>query len=111
MLASLFGSASHRNRRHGDRSPFSSPYTAHQTSPETPRSHRRLQRRRIAADYDDTDITEEEDDALHEEEEDVGDEDGGEDEGNLGESTPLLPIFSAAHLGIPPCASLIESRS
>lgn len=100
MLASLFGTGSQRKRHHGDRSPFSSPYTAHQTSPVATRHERRFQRRRIAADYDETDITEEEDDEPEEEEENNDNEDGEDDEDGLGETTPLLPIFSAAHLGL-----------
>ena len=89
-------------RQHGERSPFSSPYTALPSSPVAVRRSSLEERRRPAADFDnDTspgptnridEEDEEDEDVDHEEEEDV-DEDGG------GEMSPLLPIFSAAHLG------------
>lgn len=101
MLSSLFGTGSQRNRRHGDRSPFSSPFTVQHLSPESARRSSLYQRRRPAADYDDTESTEdEEDEEFDEDAEDyVEEEDNEGDEDGLGESTPLLPIFSAAHLG------------
>ena len=87
-----------RSRVHRDRSPFSSPFTAAQISPEGARRSFPNERRRAAADYNSE--NEDEDDAIEEEDEEGGDGNEGEDdEDGLGEATPLLPIFSAAHLG------------
>lgn len=84
-------------RQRGDRSPFSFPNAGDATSPLLgARNSGQEDHRRPAADYDndgpldDHDVEESDEDA--EEDEDDVDEDGG-----LG--TPLLPIFSAAHLG------------
>ncbi|EHL00225.1 hypothetical protein M7I_3856 [Glarea lozoyensis 74030] len=78
-----------------------------QSSPIVARRERQI--RHATADWTETeaedDITEDEEDEDNannvteevdeEDAQDDGDEDGGEDE----EDTPLLPIFSAAHLG------------
>lgn len=118
MLSSLLGpSKGTPTRPRGERSPFSSPFTS---SPEATRRSQANERRRTAAGYDtsndpdnettsDADDEEEgaEDDDEEEEEEeedaeDEDDEDEDEDEGDedgAGDTTPLLPIFSAAHLG------------
>ena len=84
-------------RQRGDRSPFSSPYAGDASSPLLGGRHDGLEdHRRPAADYDHDGPPDgrddEESDEDAEEDEDEVDEDGG-----LG--TPLLPIFSAAHLG------------
>lgn len=85
-------------RHRGDRSPFSSPYAGGaSSSPLLGPTHGELEdHRRPAADYhgeraEEHDATGESD-VDAEEDEDEADEDGG-----LG--SPLLPIFSAAHLG------------
>ena len=85
-------------RHRADRSPFSSPYAGGaSSSPLLGPTHGELEdHRRPAADYRDErpeehDVTGESD-VDAEEDEDEADEDGG-----LG--SPLLPIFSAAHLG------------
>ena len=89
-------------------SPFSSPYSNIQASPIAARRSSLEERRRPAAKFDHVlspepaDRIEEED----EDEEDQDDQDAGEDdqdeesnEDEAGELSPLLPIFSAAHLG------------
>lgn len=86
-------------RPRGDRSPFSSPYAGNASSPLLAGRHDGLEdHRRPAADYDHDgppdEHDDEESDGDAEEDEDEVDEDGG-----LG--SPLLPIFSAAHLGNP----------
>lgn len=100
MLSSLLRPQKGR-RRVEQHSPFSSQY-ADQSSPITAR-YQRLEARRATADFTETELEDEntedepdeEDDAAGGEEEEIDeeeDEDGDED-------TPLLPIFSAAHLG------------
>lgn len=98
MLSSLsrFGGKSHQ---HGDRSPFSSPYSGVNSTPIAARRTSLEGRRRPAADFD-RDLSpapasriDEEDEEVEEEEEEEDHEDGAE------ETSPLLPIFSAAHLG------------
>ena len=106
MLASIFGtSKQHKQANRDHRSPFSSPYTTI-TSTLGARRSEPNERRRIAADFDAQDLDDgedaAEDDRLLEEEEDTEEEQEeeeveGEDED--GDNTPLLPIFSAAHLG------------
>lgn len=87
-----------------DRSPFSSsPYTNLLASPIAARRSTLEERRRPAAKYAQhlspgpTEDREEESDELGGEQE----EEEEEDEENAGESSPLLPIFSAEHLGMP----------
>lgn len=88
-----------------DRSPFSTPYTGLLSSPAAARRSSLEERRRPAADFDhgllpnmDGKIDGEPQD---EEQDQVDDEDQNEDTGEDGynDMTPLLPIFSAAHLG------------
>ena len=93
-----------RTQRGGERSPFSSPNSNLHASPVAVRRGSLEERRRPAAIFrqgispgpastvDDQDQEEE-----NEEEEDQGDE---LDEDEPGEQSPLLPIFSAAHLGM-----------
>ena len=106
MLSSFLGpSKGTPTRPRGDRSPFSSPFTS---SPEAIRRSQANERRRPAADYDTSDNENasgsEDEEEQDEEDEDEDDEDEEEeeeeeDEDGAGEITPLLPIFSAAHLG------------
>ncbi|KKY27003.1 putative cation channel family [Phaeomoniella chlamydospora] len=123
-LSTLFNtSRSRRKRRNRARSPFSSPYTTI-TSPIAARRTQINERRRIARDYDASNYDEDEDeddlreidrlldldeesdeDEHNDEEEDVEDED---EDGN-GDVTPLLPIFSAAHLDSLPVYNLTHS--
>lgn len=108
MLPNLSRFGGH-GRRNGERSPFSSPFSGLLATPVAARRSSLEERRRPAADFDrdlsptparrieeeDEDAEEEDDDVAHEpaEEEEESDEDGA------GETSPLLPIFSAAHLG------------
>ena len=93
-------------RPRGERSPFSSPHTALLSSPIAARRGALEERRRPAANFNadaspapDIRIDEEEDEDEPEEEED----EGGFDEDGQGDTTPLLPLFSAAHLGLLAC--------
>jgi hypothetical protein len=95
-----------------ERSPFSSPY---EPSVSTRRGQR-YERRRVDEDRDSTETSAEEED--DEEENDNGDDadesggdedDGSSDEDGLGESTPLLPIFSAQHLDALPVYNLTHT--
>ena len=99
MLSNLRRSKG-RSRR--DRSPFSSPHTGLLASPVAARRSSLEERRRPAGDFNHdvspgTRIAGEED---PEEDDEVEEEDEELDEDGDGETTPLLPIFSAAHLGI-----------
>lgn len=92
-----------RGRPRGERSPFSSPYTALLSTPVAARRGSLEERRRPAANFNvdaspapEIKIDEEED----EDEPEEGVEDQELDEDGEGEASPLLPIFSAAHLGI-----------
>lgn len=92
-----------KGRAHKEKSPFSSPYTGLLSSPVAARRGSQEERRRPAADFDQDvppslagkiDDEQEEEARNNEEEQDEDtDEDGDE------EMSPLLPIFSAAHLG------------
>ena len=95
----------HPHPHHGNKSPFSSPYSGLVPTPVAARRSSLEERRRPAADFDhdispgpfsriDEEDEEEEDARVYEDEVDEQDEDGAE------ETSPLLPIFSAAHLGI-----------
>ncbi|KAL8712960.1 MAG: hypothetical protein Q9220_002819 [cf. Caloplaca sp. 1 TL-2023] len=108
-----------RNRQHGERSPFSSPYSGVQSSPVAARRSSLEERRRPAADFD-RDLSlgpaspiEEEDEDFdqldNEDDEQEEDEDEDEDEDGAGETSPLLPIFSAAHLDALPVYNLTHS--
>ena len=88
MLSSLLRPK--KSRLIADRSPF---------SPVGTRRGLFNERRRATADYDDTEAPGDEHE-IEDDEQDVYEEyEGDEDEDGLEESTPLLPIFSAAHLG------------
>lgn len=91
-----------KGRPRGERSPFSSPYTALLSTPIAARRGSLEERRRPAANFDadaspapHITIDEGEDD----QESDQDEEDEDLDEDGEGETSPLLPIFSAAHLG------------
>ena len=93
-----------RGRPQAERSPFSSPYAALVSSPVGARRGSLEERRRPAANFN-ADVSPAPDIKIdeHEEEEELEDEDEGDvDEDGEGDTTPLLPIFSAAHLGILP---------
>jgi hypothetical protein len=100
MLSSLLRPK--KTRRREEHSPFSSRYD-NQSSPIAQRQQR-LGVRHATADFTETELddenTEEEDDDedVGEQERDEEDDDGEEDEDGH-DDTPLLPIFSAAHLG------------
>lgn len=101
MLSSFTSLGKGRHRE--ERSPFSSPYTALLSAPVAARRTSLEERRRPAAEFNQDvspGVTGKIDEEREEEEEGDGqdadddlDEDGDED------MTPLLPIFSAAHLG------------
>ncbi|KAI9821900.1 MAG: hypothetical protein M1827_002482 [Pycnora praestabilis] len=102
MLSSLLRPKKARPR--ADRSPFSSPY-ATESSPGAAGQPTIEARRRPAADYNDEAAesggVNEEDEAL--------DEITEEDEDGDGDATPLLPIFSAAHLDAIPAYHLTHA--
>jgi hypothetical protein len=107
MLSSLLRPKRNRQRVQ-EHSPFSSPYVD-QSSPIVARRER-IAARHASADFT---ATEGEEDEITEDE-DI--EEGGEDEEAVEddnedgeEDTPLLPIFSAAHLGLSCCPWLIPS--
>lgn len=95
------------NPQHGRRSPFSSPFSGLHSTPLAARRSSLEERRRPAADFDHdlspnttSRIDEADDDDDEEDEEQLNEhEDEGLDEDGAGETSPLLPIFSAAHLG------------
>jgi len=92
-----------KGRSRKDRSPYSSPRTGLPESPVAARRDPREERRRPARNFDYEAspapvVTIEEEGP--EEDDDVEDEDEEMDEDGDAETTPLLPIFSAAHLGI-----------
>jgi hypothetical protein len=104
MLSSLLRPKRSRRVEH---SPFSSRFDE-QSSPIVER-RKRLNARYASADFTETDQDDEEtEEDEDEEEEEEGDEDGDEldedddddDDEDGDEDTPLLPIFSAAHLGM-----------
>lgn len=110
MLSSLFRLAG-RDRQHRDRSPFSSPYSGRLSTPVAARRSSLEERRRPAAVFNQdispapaSPINEEdedgdEDEDIEEEDNNQDDEEAEDDEDAAGETSPLLPIFSAAHLG------------
>jgi hypothetical protein len=103
----MFPNLSRRSKAPKDRetSPFSSPYSNIQASPIAARRSSVEERRRPAAKFDPVispgpvDRIEEEDQDDDEGQEE--NEDGDINEDDAGEMSPLLPIFSAAHLGNP----------
>lgn len=115
----MFPTVSRRSKGSQEKrpSPFSSPYSNIQASPIAARRSSVEERRRPAAIFNHLlspaaeDRIEEED--LDDEEGEEPDEDVNEDEegdgdineDDAGETSPLLPIFSAAHLGMK-CACL-----
>ncbi|KAG9233348.1 integral membrane channel protein [Amylocarpus encephaloides] len=110
MLSSLLRPKKARQRVE-EHSPFSSPYPEPDYSPIVARRERQI--RHATADWTETEADddeeenteegEEEDNGLHEDQDDEG-EDGDGDE-----STPLLPIFSAAHLDSLPVYNLTHA--
>ena len=101
MISSLLRPKRGRTAREGDRSPFSSPYSGLRSSPVATRRPPAEERRRAGADFDNDDATNRQDDIDEEDEDHVDQEDeADEDEDGHGETTPLLPIFSAVHLGV-----------
>ncbi|KAL9607743.1 MAG: hypothetical protein Q9167_007373 [Letrouitia subvulpina] len=101
-MLSSFSRLGKDRRLHGDKSPLSSPYSGLQSNPLAARRGSLVERRRPAADFD-HDISpglanrideedEEDEEAAFERQDEDEDEDGVE------ETSPLLPIFSAAHL-------------
>ena len=111
MLSSLLRPKKGRSRVEEQReqhSPFSSHYDG-QSSPILERTKRLNARRHATADFTETelddDITEEEDEdeeiGEEDEDDDNGDDGDGQDDEDGHEDSPLLPIFSAAHLGKP----------
>ena len=92
-----------RIQRGGERSPFSSPNSNLHASPVAARRSSLEERRRPAAKFahgippDPTNSIDDED--QEEEDGEVEDQEEESDEDEAGELSPLLPIFSAAHLG------------
>jgi hypothetical protein len=106
MLSSLLRPK--KSRLIGDRSPFSSPYTGEPTSPVATRRGFQNERQRASADFEETEAEDDEDEADDDEEAIEDEDEGEEDEDGVGESTPLLPIFSAAHLGTEAPTSVVK---
>jgi hypothetical protein len=102
MLSSLLRPKKPRQRVE-EPSPFSSPYPEpDRSSPTVARRERQI--RHATADWTETEAEDENTEDDQDEEEVIGDEDahgnGAEDgDEDGGDDTPLLPIFSAAHLG------------
>ena len=112
MLSSLLRPKKDRRRR--ELSPLASPFYGVVPSPVSTRRNVAAERRRVAADFDttasseldqehgDLDGANDEDEEEEEDEEDDEDEELQEDEDEQEETSPLLPIFEAAHLGKSP---------
>lgn len=100
MLSSLLRPRKGR-RRVEQHSPFSSRY-GDQSSPIAERG-KRFDGRHATADFTETELddedTEDEDGDEEMEEQEGEEEDGGDEDEDGHEDMPLLPIFSAAHLG------------
>lgn len=95
-----------KGRQREERSPFSSPYTALLPSPAARRTSLE-ERRRPAAEFN-QDISPARTSKIDEERDEQEEEDGQDPDDDLDEDgdeemTPLLPIFSAAHLGSYSC--------
>lgn len=102
MLSSLMRLGKGQPRR--DRSPFSSQHVGLLASPLAARRNSLEERRRPAAGFDQDDlpsIAVKDDVEQEDAEQDEGEDDPEDelDEDGREEVTPLLPIFSAAHLG------------
>ena len=102
MLSSL-SRFTGKDCQHGERSPFSSPFSGRLSTPVAARRSSLEERPRPAAGFNHevslapASPIDEGDEAV---DGDVNnDEDEDEDEDGGGETSPLLPIFSAAHLG------------
>ncbi|KAL9107413.1 MAG: hypothetical protein Q9227_007697 [Pyrenula ochraceoflavens] len=111
MLSTLLHpSRALRESRQRDRSPFSSPFTAG-SSPVATRRGEATERRRPAAYFDTAEESNGEDfeDYEDEEEEEEDQFEEEDDEDGVGDSTPLLPIFSAAHLDSLPIYNLTHA--
>jgi hypothetical protein len=122
MLSSLLDRSGTRTPRRDDRSPFSSPFTT-TTSPIASRRTIANDRRSPAADFGSSndrnnngvsseaveDDEEGEEDGVDDEDEEGDEEDGQEGEDGVGETSPLLPIFSAAHLDALPAYNLTHT--
>lgn len=105
MLSSLSRLGKGRHTHRSDRSPFSSPFSGLLSSPLAARRGSKEERRRPAADFDrdassarHIKIDEEPEEGEGDQEEDMEEE--VEDVNEDDEDSPLLPMFSAAHLGI-----------
>lgn len=103
MLSSL-SRLTGKDHHHGERSPFSSPFSGRLSTPVAARRSSLEERRRPA--YFNRQVSPspaspigEEDDENDDDGDDNNDEDLDADEDGGGETSPLLPIFSAAHLG------------
>lgn len=99
MLASLLRPKGRRGQI--DQTPFSSPFTPSDGSPWFRAAAQRGPRRVPAADRSSDDDAPELQDIDEDMDEDWTGEEEDEEDGPV-ESTPLLPIFSASHLGTKP---------
>ncbi|KAL8731597.1 MAG: hypothetical protein Q9166_003285 [cf. Caloplaca sp. 2 TL-2023] len=112
MLSSL-SRFTGKDRQHRERSPFSSPYSGNLSTPIAARRSSLEERRRPAADFNHelspgpASPIDEEDEDVDENVDDV--EEVDEDEDGAGEISPLLPIFSAAHLDSLPVYNLTHA--
>lgn len=99
MLSSLFHPSSSSKRQANDRSPFSSP------SPQLLRRDPPNERSQLLRQDQNNTITDVETSALDDDDEDhtnsnlENEEFESDNEDGVRDETPLLPIFSAAHLG------------
>lgn len=113
MLSGLLRPRRASALRTRDRSPISSPLAP---SVSTKRNQR-YERRHVGEDYDNTQSSDEDDEEDDEEPEEDNDGENTEeeddadtsDEDGMGESTPLLPIFSALHLDALPVYNLTHT--
>lgn len=101
MLSSLLRPKRARQRVE-EHSPFSSVFPDQDSSPIIARQERQI--RHATADWTETeegdDNTEDDEDGQDADEDDeAGDPDDADEDEDGDEDTPLLPIFSAAHLG------------
>jgi len=100
MLSSLLRPRRARPRVE-EHSPFSSVYPDQDSSPIIARQERQI--RHATADWTETeegdDNTEDDEDGQDDGEDEAGDPEDADEDEDGDEDTPLLPIFSAAHLG------------
>jgi hypothetical protein len=122
MLSSLLDRSGTRTPRRNDRSPFSSPFTT-TNSPIASRRTIANNRQSPAADFGSSndpnnngdsseaveDDEEGEEDGVGDEDEEGDEEDEQEGEDGVGSTSPLLPIFSAAHLDALPVYNLTHT--